>query len=142
MGMTGKFHKSWGDFHSLKNQAALEFEAFRMLSFGFACSVGDQLEPCGTLGAATYRLIGNIYRQMEAREAYARPSVPAVEAAVLTAEDPLYEHRMSANLMGAAQMLEELCVQFDIVDPSMAFGGYRLLIVPVTCACRARSRSG
>ena len=47
--MTGKFHTSWGDFHSLKNVAALEFEAFRMLSFGFACSIGDQLEPCGRL---------------------------------------------------------------------------------------------
>ena len=32
MGMTGKFHTEWGDFHSLKNQAALEFECFRMLS--------------------------------------------------------------------------------------------------------------
>ncbi|HML49749.1 MAG TPA: beta-galactosidase, partial [Clostridia bacterium] len=41
MGMTGKFHTSWGDFHSLKSLAALEFECFRMLSFGFACSVGD-----------------------------------------------------------------------------------------------------
>ena len=30
MGMTGKFHTEWGDFHSLKNQAALEFECFRI----------------------------------------------------------------------------------------------------------------
>ena len=62
IGMTGKFHTSWGDFHSLKNQAALEFEAFRMLSFGFACSIGDQLPPDGRLNAATYRLIGKGYQ--------------------------------------------------------------------------------
>lgn len=130
MGMTGKFHKSWGDFHSLKNQAALEFECFRMLSFGFACSIGDQLEPGGTLNPATYRLIGNVYRQIEAREAYARPSAPVVEAAVLSAEDPLYEHRMSANLMGATQLLEELGIQFDILDPAMPLDGYRLVILP------------
>jgi hypothetical protein len=43
LGMTGKFHTEWGDFHSLKNQAALEFECFRMLSYGFAASVGEQV---------------------------------------------------------------------------------------------------
>ena len=53
LGMTGKFHTSWGDFHSLKNKAALEFECFRMLSYGFAASIGDQLEPCGKLNPAT-----------------------------------------------------------------------------------------
>ncbi len=130
MGMTGKFHKSWGDFHALKNQAALEYEAFRMLSFGFACSIGDQLEPGGTLNEATYRLTGRVYEQIEARERYARPSVPVVEAAILTAEDPLFEHQMSTHLMGAVQMLEELGLQFDILDPAMPFTGYRLIVVP------------
>ena len=61
MGMTGKFHTEWADFHSLKNQAALEFECFRMLSLGFATSVGDQLEPFGRLNCATYKLIGNVF---------------------------------------------------------------------------------
>ncbi|MGI6239030.1 MAG: alpha-amylase family protein [Christensenellales bacterium] len=130
MGMTGKFHKSWGDFHSLKNTAALEFEAFRMLSFGFACSIGDQLEPGGKLNAATYRLIGSVYREIEARERYARGASPLVEAAVITAEDPLYEHEMSENLLGAVQMLEELGVQFDIIDPLMPLDGYRLILIP------------
>jgi len=60
LGMTGKFHTSWGDFHSLKNLASLEFECFRMLSYGVASSIGDQLEPCGKLNPATYKLIGNI----------------------------------------------------------------------------------
>lgn len=97
--MTGKFHTSWGDFHSLKNQAALEFEAFRMLSFGFACSIGDQLPPDGRLNAATYRLIGKVYRPFAEREAWARPSTPLVEAAVLTNESPLYEQQMSDSIL-------------------------------------------
>jgi alpha-L-fucosidase len=41
MGMTGKFHTSWGDFGSYKNQAALEFECFHMLALGAKCSIGD-----------------------------------------------------------------------------------------------------
>ena len=129
MGMTGKFHTSWGDFHSLKNQAALEFEAFRMLSYGFACSIGDQLEPGGVLQPATYRLIGSVYKRFAECEAYARPSSPIVEAALVTAEDPLYENRLSAQLLGAAQMLEELSLQFDIVDCDMDLSPYKLVIL-------------
>lgn len=130
MGMTGKFHTEWGDFHSLKNLAALEFESFRMLSFGFACSIGDQLEPCGTLNPATYRLIGKVYSQFAQREAWGRPSVPVVEAAVVTSESPWVEQRIPESVMGVVQMLEELAVQFDVIDPGMELDGYRLLFLP------------
>lgn len=130
MGMTGKFHTSWGDFHSLKNLAALEFEAFRMLSFGFACSIGDQLEPDGQLNPATYRLIGKVYRQIKEREEWARPSIPLTEVGVLTRESPLYEHQVPDSILGATQMLEELSVQFDILDGDMPLDGYKLIIVP------------
>ncbi len=130
MGMTGKFHTSWGDFHSLKNLAALEFEAFRMLSFGFACSIGDQLEPNGKLNPATYKLIGKVYGQFQMHEPWARPSVPLVEVGVMTNEDPLFEHRMPECILGAVQVLEELAVQFDILDDTMSLAGYRLIILP------------
>ena len=130
MGMTGKFHTAWGDFHSLKNQAALEFECFRMLSYGYACSIGDQLEPWGKLNSATYHLIGNVYAQIEERESWSRPSIPVVEAAVLTSENRYFEHTMPSDVMGAAQMLEELGLQFDIIDPEMNLDQYRLVILP------------
>lgn len=130
LGMTGKFHTEWGDFHSLKNQAALEFECFRMLSYGFACSIGDQLEPNGRLNPATYRLIGNVYRQFEEREAWARPSVPLVEAAVVTPEDPYREFAIPESVMGASQLLDEIGLQFDIIDPEMCLEPYKLVILP------------
>lgn len=130
LGMTGKFHTSWGDFHSLKNQAALEFECFRMLSYGFACSIGDQLEPNGALNPAVYRLIGKVYSQFKEREEWARPSKALVEAAVVTSETPLYEFKLPESIMGAAQMLEELAVQFDIIGKDASFDNYRLIILP------------
>lgn len=130
MGMTGKFHTSWGDFHSLKNLAALEFETFRMLSFGFACSIGDQLEPLGTLNPATYRLIGKVYRQIAEREAWARPSTALTEVGLLTGENALREHQMPESLLGAAQLLDELAVQFDILDDTMVLDGYSVVILP------------
>lgn len=130
MGMTGKFHTEWGDFHSLKNLAALEFECFRMLSFGFASSIGDQLEPNGTLNPATYRLIGKVYSQFAEREAWALPSTPVVEAAVVTPESPRVEHQIPESVMGAVQMLEELAIQFDVIDPGMSLDAYKLVILP------------
>ena len=130
LGMTGKFHTEWGDFHSLKNLAALEFEAFRILSYGFAISIGDQLEPDGSLNEHTYKLIGRVYGQVEAYEDYARPSKAVVEAALVTSENVLYELQVPESVMGAAQMLEELGLQFDIIDPSGPLRDYKLVILP------------
>ena len=115
-GMTGKFHTSWGDFHSLKNRAALEFECLRMLSYGFACSIGDQMEPRGTLNPATYRRIGEIYEKIARYEPWARPSVARVEAALVTSESYRYEQQIPESVMGAAQLLDELGLQYDIID--------------------------
>lgn len=130
MGMTGKFHTEWGDFHSLKNQAALEFECFRMLSYGFAASVGDQLEPRGVLNPATYRLIGKVFRQLREREPWARPSKALVEAAVVTPESPIHEHQIPASIFGAVQLLEELSLQFDVVDLDTPLDSYSLVFLP------------
>ena len=130
MGMTGKFHTEWGDFHSLKNQAALEFECFRMLSYGFACSIGDQLEPRGVLNPAAYRLIGNVYGPVAEREEWARPSKAMVEAALITPEDLRFEHQIPESVMGACQLLEEIGLQFDVLDMEGTLDGYPLLILP------------
>ncbi|HWQ53879.1 MAG TPA: alpha-L-fucosidase, partial [Bryobacteraceae bacterium] len=68
LGMTGKFHTSWGDFHSFKNPAALQFECFQMLALGAKCSVGDQLHPTGKIDPYTYQLIGSVYAEVEKKE--------------------------------------------------------------------------
>jgi hypothetical protein len=49
VGMTGKFHTSWGDFHSFKNLQALRYECLRMLTHGAKCMIGDQLHPDGRI---------------------------------------------------------------------------------------------
>jgi hypothetical protein len=49
LGQTGKFHTSWGDLHSFKNPAALQYECFRMVAMGAKCMIGDQLHPAGRI---------------------------------------------------------------------------------------------
>ncbi len=58
LGMTGKFHLTWGEFGGFKHPNALIYETSLSLAFGAKCSIGDQLHPSGKANTATYRLIG------------------------------------------------------------------------------------
>ncbi len=129
MGMTGKFHTSWGDFHSFKNQAALEFECFHMLAMGAKCSIGDQLHPEGDICQTTYKLIGSVYSQVAEKEAWCVGATPVAEIAVMTPEEWTFE-RQPASAVGAMRMLQEAGHQFDVADTESEFTRYRLLILP------------
>lgn len=134
IGMTGKFHTYWGDFHSLKNKAALEFECFQMLAMGAGCSIGDQLHPSGMLSEGAYDLIGSIYESVERKEDYCKGAKSKAEIAVLTPEEfypeDSYDLGISPSLIGTVRMLTELAYQFDIVDSRTPLENYKLVILP------------
>lgn len=135
LGMTGKFHTAWGDFHSYKNQAALEFECFQMLAMGARCSIGDQLPPDGRLDEATYDLIGRVYGAVERKQPWCEDAAPVSEIGVFTPEQFLGEtdqSRLPAPAMGAVRMLQEAQLQFDLIDTDRDFAAYKLLILPDT----------
>lgn len=131
---TGKFHTSWGEFGGFKHPDALEFEAAQMVALGSKCLVGDQLHPSGAINPDTYASIGPAYARIEKLEPYLEGARQVSEVAILTAE---YFHaglhgsdRNSNADDGAAQMLQELQVPFDVIDPSADFGSYRVIILP------------
>ena len=100
--MTGKFHKSWGDFNSLKTPAALEYECFMMLAEGAKCSIGDQLHPRGALDPVTYDLIGHVYRQVEAKEPWCAGTEALKEIGLFTPEAIGSIHALKMALKGCA----------------------------------------
>ncbi len=134
LGMTGKFQTSWGDFHSFKNQAALEFECFHMLALNAKCCVGDQLHPSGRLCADTYNLIGKVYAQVAEKEAWCEKAEQVTEIGVLTPEefDPALrrENTDFRPIQGAVRLLQETAQQFDIIDSHSDFDRYKVLILP------------
>lgn len=132
LGMTGKFHTSWGDFHSFKNRAALEYECFRMLALGAQCSVGDQLPPDGALDPHVYELIGAVYASVAEKEPWCRDARPLNDIAVLSPEEfgGPDSPRLPQPAMGVERMLDEGGHQFDIVDSQADFAPYRLLVLP------------
>ena len=128
---TGKFHTAWGDFHSYKNQAALEFECFRMLALGSKCEIGDQMNPDGTLDAAAYDLVGRVYAEVEQKEAWCRGAKAVTDIGVFTPEalDPL-RGTLTSGLEGAARMLIEGAHQFDVIDDKADFSAYKVIVLP------------
>lgn len=136
LGMTGKFHTSWGDFGSYKNPAALEFECFRMLALGAGCSIGDQLHPSGRLDPFTYALIRPVYERVEAVEPWCLDAVPVADIAVLTPEafappgPRPWKTRLPDSLLGAVRMLHEIQAQFEIITTDQDLARYKLLVLP------------
>ncbi|HVO43771.1 MAG TPA: hypothetical protein VMT34_14160, partial [Aggregatilineales bacterium] len=138
LGMTGRFHRSWADFGGLKTTDQLAHECGTILSAGGKISVGDQLHPNGALDPAVYRLLGRVFERVEQLEPWLEGSVPAAEVGILsiaTTEEnrPFGEKIYRPGVEGAAQMLLESAVQFDIVDDENLdrdLGRYRALILP------------
>lgn len=133
VGMTGKFHTTWGDFHSFKNREALEFECFSMLAQGATCCVGDQLHPRGKICPHTYDRIGDVYKQVEAREPWCEGATAQTDIAVFSPEEFTRTGggtQLPRSIKGAVHMLQELRMQFDIIDTHHDVSAYQVLVLP------------
>ena len=142
LAQTGKFHTMWGDFHSLKNKTALEYECLRMLAYNAKCLVGDQLNPNGRLSPEVYELIGSVYSKIEEREKWCKSADPIVELAVFTPES-LHSIAGCGGIVpdevnGCCTMLDELGYLFDIVEERTDWSKYKLVILPDTVRCNER----
>ncbi len=133
VGMNGKFHTAWGDFGSLRNEEALEYECFRMIMNGAKCCIGDQLHPRGVLDKAVYQRIGKVYRQIEEREPWCAGSKKLSEIGVLVARNVLQDDSSADE--GVMRMLLELHYCFDFIDCRSDFSRYRLIILPDKVVC-------
>lgn len=126
-GMTAGFHRSWGDFGSVRNQAALDYECFSMLAQGAHCAIGDHLHPRGRLDETLYARIGKTYHSVAEKEPWCLGVAPAVEIGVLLAE---WTQLGSESNLGATRMLTELHHQFDLVHEDADLARYRVLVLP------------
>ncbi len=131
MGMTGKFHTTWGEFGGFKHPNALRYECAAMLAYGSKCSVGDQLHPNGALDASTYEIIGAAYAEVEAKEPWCDNVESVADIGLLlnaaVKDDPAREE---AADVGAGRILLEGHFLFDVLDTDMDFNRYKMLVLP------------
>ena len=137
LGMTGKFHQTWGEFGGFKHPNALRYEAALANACGARCSVGDQLHPDGEFDLSTYRLIGAAYADVEQREIYLEGSALTADIGLLSAENfrHICPNALSCGIkqdLGANRIMLEGHYLYDILDPQADFNKYRLLILPDT----------
>jgi hypothetical protein len=134
LGMTGKFHTSWGEFGGFKHPNALRYETSLALMNGAKCCIGDQLHPNGEMDMATYELIGTAYKEVEEKEPWCDSVESIADIGLFSAEVIEGTKMMSEfnNLSdsGAARMLFEGHYLFDVIDQSTDFNKYKLIILP------------
>ncbi|MBQ7455515.1 MAG: beta-galactosidase trimerization domain-containing protein, partial [Clostridia bacterium] len=133
LGMTGKFHTTWGEFGGFKHPNALIYETGLSLACSACCSVGDQLHPSGEMNMSTYRLIGAAYEQVEKKEPWCRGAVNEADIAVLSCEAVLGSGRGgfgTESNTGANRILLEGKHLFDFIDEQADFSRYKLLVLP------------
>lgn len=123
LGMTGKFHTSWGEFGGYKNPDALAYECAYMLAYGARCSVGDQMPPDGEMDIATYKLIGHAYRYVEQIEPWCYDAQDTTTLGVYLSGAPESDE-------GLTSILLENRLDFDIVSPGAELSRYECLILP------------
>ncbi|GIP29304.1 hypothetical protein J23TS9_44340 [Paenibacillus sp. J23TS9] len=135
LGMTGKFHKFWGEFGGYKHPNALRYETALSLAHGAHCSIGDHLHPEGLMDPATYDLIGAAYREVEAKEPWCSNTRNIADIALLSVESTGYEDHASAMFTnqfdaGAVRLLLEGKFLFNVVDMDSDFLAYKVIIMP------------
>ncbi|MBE6658545.1 MAG: beta-galactosidase [Ruminococcaceae bacterium] len=131
LGMTGKFHTTWGEFGGFKHPNALRYETALSIALGAKCSIGDQIHPSGEMNLSTYDLIGAAYKEVEAKESFCRDKIAISDVAVLSVEAAAKTNdRNSKPDIGACRMLLEGKYLFDLIDMETPFDGYKLVILP------------
>lgn len=130
LGMTGKFHTTWGEFGGFKHPNALIYETSLSIACGARCSIGDQLHPSGEMNESTYRLIGAAYAEVEKKEPWCEGAKNYADVAVLSCEAFNDKNDDNSSNVGACRILLEGKLLFDFIDRETDFSGYKLLILP------------
>ncbi|MBQ9117123.1 MAG: hypothetical protein IJY04_08870 [Clostridia bacterium] len=115
LGMTGKFHLSWGEFGGFKHPNALRYEVALSLANGAKCSIGDQMHPYGFLDDATYELIGAAYAEAEQVEEYCYDAETIADIGIISAE-AITGNRNCPEEIGACRRMLAGKYLYDVVD--------------------------
>lgn len=138
LGMTGKFHTTWGEFGGYKHPNALRYEEALCVASGAKCSIGDQMHPDGYMDEATYALIGAAYAEVEEREPWLDGVTSVADIAILSEETisnyyatgKIVHHGGADSDAGAVRMMLEGKYLFDVIDTEEPLDKYKLLILP------------
>ncbi len=123
LGMTGKFHRSWGEFGGYKTPEALKFECAAMLANGARISVGDQLPPSGRMDPDTYRNIGKAFSYAQQIEEYCFDTAETAKLGIMVSTD-------SKRNEDIAKLILDCQIDFDVVHCTADLDKFDTVILP------------
>lgn len=145
LAMNCVFHRRWGDFGSVKQQAQLEFEVSEMLSHHFVVSIGDHMRPRGVLEPAKYEAIGKAFKRVKELNV-PMLAKPVKDIAVVThgiydstmviegrCDAETFNYPLPDGVSGSTKALLDTHQQFDVLTEPQVMGklsDYRLIILP------------
>ena len=122
LGMTGKFHLSWGEFGGFKTKEALKFEVASMALYGAGASIGDHMHPDGEMEMETYKNIGYAYDYLEKISPFCYGGEPVVNLG-------LYCSMQSDVNSGVSNILLQNQIDFGIIANNN-FSDFDTVIIP------------
>jgi len=124
--MTGRFNVNWGDFGGLKSKASLLNDCWDALMNGVPTSIGDHMHPRDGLDPAVYKVIGEIYEELERYEPWTDEARALADIGILT----LAGGELADCHNGAVRMLGELKMTYDIINEGHDLSRYKVIILP------------
>ncbi len=141
LNMTGRFHKSWGDFGGIRTEASLEYDCIYGIANGLGTTIGDHFHPRGDINQAVAELDTRIYNRLQKLDPWLEDAKPLTEIAIpMLYPYPGYDRMAPADrevytknyqaIEAATRMLCELKQQFDIPSLSASWDKYDVLVLP------------
>ncbi len=124
--MTGRFNVNWGDFGGLKSKASLLNDCWDALMNGVPTSIGDHMHPRDGLDPAVYKVVGEIYEELERYEPWTDHVCAVADIGILT----LAGGKLDECHNGAVRMLGELKMTYDIINENHDLSKYKVVILP------------
>lgn len=128
--MTGRFQDCWGDLGGLKTVESMQHDMYDALLSGYGVSISDHLHPVTGLYNDVIERVGKVFSEKLAYEKFDTGATTRIEVGILTTEESMSPDAAGDFLKGAARLLCEAKIPFNIYDENGDFSSESLMIVP------------
>lgn len=126
--MSGRFQRSWGDFGGVKPLASMQNDLYDAMMNGFGISFGDHMHPIDGFENEVAARIGKVMEEQMAYEPFVANADCITEVGLLIHSNPKTA-LLPPFVKGAARMLKELKIPFNVYDETGEFENSKLLLV-------------
>jgi len=126
--MSGRFQNSWGDFGGVKPIASMQVDLYDAMMNSFGLCFGDHMHPVDGFENEVAKRVKQVMEEKMQYEPYTEDSENVVEAGVLIHSNTV-TRRLPYFAKGAARLLKELKILYNVYDENGAFENVKLLFV-------------